>query len=149
MHFLAKNEGVDHVNIFSRSKLELGRALSNFAYAPITLDSLGSFDSIEGLWFFLKTGDERLRRLSGFAAKSLGSSLPDNGSMGPIVFRNAICIAIAEKVKQHPRIGELLDQCELPLTHYYVFGGTQIPAGYGWLVDAWELIRSSRRQAAK
>lgn len=153
MKFQAALDGIDHVNIFSRSKVELGRALSNFAHAPFSLQGYGEFASIEGLWYWLGCHDDRLRSAHGFEAKRLGREIMNSDApkfqLGEIEFRNVICIALVEKIKANPRIGELLDQSELPLAHYYVFNGKEVDAGFAWLVEAWELIRYSRRQMRK
>jgi len=47
-------DGVTHVNIYSKAKTELGRWLSNFAYAPIRITGHGRFASIEAYWYWLK-----------------------------------------------------------------------------------------------
>jgi hypothetical protein len=48
-----------------------------------------------------------------------------------------------EKVRQHPRIAQLLKENELPFEHYYVYGSVVRDAGYKWILKKWEEI--SRR----
>ena len=97
------NDGVDHINIYSKAKSALGRSLSNFAYSPIDSDTYGRFNSVEAFWYFLRvveileqivrTEDGRnnnarlidqtqesllrLRQLSGYKAKVFGRELLD------------------------------------------------------------------------
>lgn len=69
-------DGVTHINIYSKGKTEIGRWASNFQYAPIVIDD-GHFDSVEGYFYWLGTRNAQLRFLSGFAAKKLGRESPD------------------------------------------------------------------------
>ncbi len=66
-----------HINIWSKGKTELGRLLSNFTYSPTKHPLYGTFNSLEGFWYWLSTGKtyEELRKLNGFAAKQFGSKL--------------------------------------------------------------------------
>lgn len=116
-----KYEGIDHINIYSGSKTEIGRLLSNFAYSPFTLDDHGKFDSLEGYWFWLSTGckHEELRKMWGATAKREGSKLP---RVHMDYFDEAIDAAVTAKVYQNPRLMELLKECHLPFEHYYYYG---------------------------
>ena len=44
--YLPIDEGVTHINIYSKSKLELGKLLSNFAKTPFTHPVYGEFASV-------------------------------------------------------------------------------------------------------
>ena len=47
-----QNDGITHINVYSKGKTTLGRWLTNFAHTPIdTID--GHFESIEGYWYWL------------------------------------------------------------------------------------------------
>ena len=67
-------DGIDHINIYSRGHTELGQYLSNFAYTPIQTED-GRFYSIEGYWYWLNTHNDKLRLLYGFKARSFGKEL--------------------------------------------------------------------------
>lgn len=97
------NDGIDHINIYSKARTALGRSLSNFAYSPIDLDTYGRFNSVEAFWYFLrvveileqitssKAGQNdnarlvdrtqesllKLRQLSGYKAKVFGREILD------------------------------------------------------------------------
>ena len=48
--FLPAEDGITHVNVYSRGLTTLGRWLSNFAHCPIETED-GPFASIEGYWY--------------------------------------------------------------------------------------------------
>ena len=138
------NEGLDHVNIYSKSGLWLGRELSNFSKCELDLGDHGKFNSIEGYWFWLGTRDERLRTLYGYQAKKLGTELSKvkQKLLTEKEFRNLICLAIEQKIyKNQKLLDELLklDLNKTPLTHYYYYGNINNPkvinAGFLWIVD--------------
>lgn len=130
-------DGVDHVNIFSRGETALGRWMSNFSHEPFTHPMHGSFNSIEGLWYWLTRGDDRLRTLSGFQAKQLGKSLQIVNDLPEAEFRQAITLGIQAKIAANPRMAEILRTNLLPFEHYYVFSGKKVDAGYKWLLEVW------------
>lgn len=121
-----EEDGITHINCYSQSKCELGRALSNFALAPFDMEPFGRFCSIEGLWYWLGTDHvdkNNLRRLAGFNAKRLGRELKSVDYPQVVDFEKHIKNACLAKLEQNPRLKELLLNSSLPLTHYYVFNG--------------------------
>ena len=60
--FLPDNDGIDHINVFSRCKTKLGRILSNFAYTPFVYEGI-NYKSVEGALFHYRTGDNRFINL--------------------------------------------------------------------------------------
>lgn len=146
--FKATNDGVDHINIYSRGKTELGRLLTHFAHMPFTHPYFGPFASMEGLWYFIRNGgnDESLRYLSGIRAKNLGRQ--SNPKWYP-EFRQDILAANYQKIIQHDELRELIVASELPFDHYYLFGPNQIPVtprDSKWLVDGFEDIRTALKK---
>ena len=72
-------DGITHINVYSGSKTELGRMLSNF-YREKILTKDGEFMSVEAYWFWLGISSEcefrdELRELSGYEAKKCGTQL--------------------------------------------------------------------------
>ena len=125
MAFNPDSDGVNHVNVYSGGKTELGRFLSNFAKTPFVCED-GEFASIEGYWYWLGCNHprrEELRRSFGFGAKKLGRDLrsPDWGGNTPD-FQGKIKRAIECKLNSYPAMKALLQHNTLPLKHYYVFG---------------------------
>lgn len=140
-------EGITHINVYSKSSLWLGRELSNFSkYTIVTED--GVFNSIEGYWFWLGTGDDKLRTLDGHKAKSYGSSLPRTITMeSEEIFQNKIKQAISYKITKNFKLKMQLKRSTLPLTHYYYYGTVNsakvVDAGYKWIIEHIENIRRS------
>lgn len=146
--FDPNRDGVDHINIYSKGKTELGRWMSNFTREPIEVPGHGHFDSIEGYWYWLSKGDDRLRTMSGFAAKQLGKSLPVNPQFHQqssealeFSFRLMIVEALKAKAAKRPDMVAKLRATSLPLTHYYAFNGTVKMAGYEWITQFWSDLR--------
>lgn len=123
-----ETDGINHINIYSKGRTELGRFLSHFAYHPVATYEHGTFDSLEGYWFWLKYRDDALRELSGYQAKNHGSMLakthvpvlsPDDDT-----FRRDILFATTQKLNTMPDILKLrLAHSKLPLIHAYEHQG--------------------------
>jgi hypothetical protein len=122
------NDGVDHINIYSRGKTELGKLLSNFAFSIFEHPHHGKFTSVEGYWYYLKTGClyyQELSGLYGFKAKAVGKKLE---VVGHPDFDFQIELALWCKVMQNPYIKERLRESTLPFAHYYYYGNASNPA---------------------
>ena len=50
MDYKPLNDGVDHINIYSRGKTQLGRMLSNFYLSPFNHPVYGGFNTVEGFY---------------------------------------------------------------------------------------------------
>ncbi len=113
-------DGVDHINIYSNDKTELGRFLSNFTYSPFVHPQFGSFNSIEGFWWWLSTGKkyDEFRILHGLKARNRGRELP---RVPYEQFEETIKRAIQLKIETKPDIRLKLALNKLPFKHYYVF----------------------------
>lgn len=141
-------DGITHLNIYSQGATILGRFLSNFT--PCQLDTQdGRFASVEGYWYWLSCDPtnarrDELRGVSGFAAKKLGRQLgrqlgsPDYRYDGD--FKARILEAIRLKLEGNPLMLGQLRKCQLPLRHYYVYGGRAIEdGGSQWMLDYLEM----------
>jgi len=143
--FLPSNEGVDHINIYSKSSLELGRQLSNFAYSPFVCED-GKFNSVEGYWYWLHCRHDDLKSLYGFNAKKFGQSYVKSEKNDDEFIRK-IKEAIENKINQNHSIKINLKNSVLPLTHYYYYGDIKNPKvielpQYQWIVDCISEIRT-------
>ncbi len=139
------SDGSSHINIYSKGRTSLGRALSNFAHTPIpTVD--GEFASIEGYWYWLCCEDsstkEPLREMSGNEAKTYGRSIKAVDWRDDPSFKLRIYNAMLTKLILHDTIlSEFLNN-NLPFRHYYVFKDKVIePAEGKWIIDMWEFLR--------
>lgn len=128
-----EEDGVTHINIYSKGKTKLGRALTNFASLSFKHPLYGKFESMEGYWYWIKTGyqHEELRTLSGFKAKEVGNKFEvvDNPNFHVEVLQGIKC-----KLYQRPNLLKAVLQNNLPLKHYYCYGGKAVPAkgGINW-----------------
>ena len=123
-------DGVTHINIWILGKTELGKMLAHFYHMPFKHPRLGPFNSMEGLWHYVKTEekDDTLRALSGINAANF------------------------YKIEQNPRLVQLMVESDLPFEFYYLFGPDNIkitPPGYTWLVDGFEEIRRMLKEGRR
>lgn len=117
-------DGIDHINVYSKGRTELGRFLSNFAYTPILTED-GPFNSIEGYWYWLgcrHPAKDTLRDVFGFQAKKLGRELGSPDWIEDEAFKAKILSAIKIKLNTYGRMRDELQANLLPLTHYYTYG---------------------------
>lgn len=138
-------DGVTHINAYSKSRTRLGRMLSNFTKSPFELEGYGRWASIEGLWYALSVQREvwdTLRPLHGFKAKKVGRELrkthplPQTKTAGDDwtlesqqEFRDTICAALRAKLRDNSDIREALrDSGSLPIRHYYFYGDVEGPS---------------------
>lgn len=149
-----QNDGVDHINVYSKSKTKLGVLCSNFAHTPFKHPVHGHFASLEGFWYWLMLGKkfEDLRSLYGYRAKKYGVSkraelstnIPNTDDPA---FRIEIKKALLCKFEQHDECRELLKESSLPLIHYYCWGEPPdnckitYPRKHAWITDYITLIR--------
>jgi len=141
MPYNFREDGVTHLNIYSKGKTELGRFLSNFCLSPVDTPD-GEFASIEGYWYWLGTEHpdrEELRRLHGWEAKKIGRQLKAVSSVELPDFRDRIRSALRNKLFSRPDMLLKLLNNDLPLAHYYVqYGRVTEPPGNEWLVEFFE-----------
>jgi hypothetical protein len=142
--FNPANDGTDHINVYTKGKTHLGRALCNPSDCNIEHPYFGHFRTLEGLWFYMKTGfvDDEFRLIKGLAAREKGKGMPSR-HYGP--FSKMFKLGMLEKLQRNPELQKELMENELPLAHYYVKGdGTPIPLSrHQWQLDFWTLMRSA------
>ncbi|WYN05134.1 hypothetical protein ISREJYDI_CDS0173 [Pseudomonas phage UNO-G1W1] len=142
MIFIPERDGIDHINVYSKGATELGRLLTNFAHTPFEHPVRGRFESMEGYWYYVATGEqhEELRHVHGAQAKALGKTFEKVEREN---FEVAIRTGIRSKLIHNPKILCMLLDNELPLAHYYVFGSRVKHAGYEWINEYYMEIRES------
>jgi len=146
MNFDPKEEGITHINIYSKANSPVGRVLSNWTACTIET-SIGKFRSIEGLIFYLGSFDEKLRKLVGYEAKQYGEKVDRGIRLPEDIFRRIIVEAMESKL-QHMNV-DILNKflsSALPLTHYYCYGTkvVDIPK-WQWQVEEWQKLRKRLR----
>lgn len=138
-----ERDGIDHINIYSKGKTELGRWMTNFAYSPFASSrGHGQFASVEGFWYWLSSGEQHdhMRHLFGAEAKVQGKML-ERVDRDETMFNREILFAINDKLRAHPEWQKKLSENSLPFAHYYVYNGAVKQAGYEWITEHWERIR--------
>ena len=149
-----KEDGITHINAWSRGKTELGQLLSNFAHTPFQHPVHGYFASVEAFWYWAASGrsHNELRRLYGASAKSVGSKL-ESIPMPEEEFHEMIREAFRLKLAQNDRLRNLLISSTLPIEHYFVYGGGGEVVikkdKHRWQTDYWQELRTLHSPAGK
>jgi len=148
-----KNDGIDHINMYSKGKTELGRLLTNLSHTPFEHPEHGHFESVEGFWYFYLTGckHEHLKGLYGIKAKLEGKKLRDDRvDVGGLTEQQKkdLLFAIRCKLNQNKYLLKLIKESELPFAHYYFYGDENknpkvydLPQ-YNWIVEYFEKART-------
>jgi len=140
------DDGVTHINIWLHGQEPLGRMLSHFYKMHFTHPVLGPFNSMEGLWYYVKavhpeTGkkDDTLRKLYGIKAKDRGKQLKN---MYVENFRDIIIAANFYKIEQNPDLLKQFTESTLPFKMYFYYNDVLVEQPeYDWLVEGFEEIR--------
>ena len=139
------DDGVTHINMYSKSKTSFGKMLSNFYKFPIHTDD-GDFLSVEGYWYWLSIDEtikerEELRTLYGFNAKKRGKEIIKETNDGKNSrfdsdFENKILKAVWYKFRRNAHLISP-EFRRLPIVHYYCYSGkiVDVTSKYPWLID--------------
>ncbi len=156
-----EQDGISHLNVYSKGKTELGRYLSNFANSPFQHNGCW-FMSVEAGWFVYKLQKVAknypndvdyindlysLTKLYGFKAKFEGRRLLEKWSAENVadIPKKVLKQLYLKKLEYNPEILSLLLENELPLVHYYVAKGNFVDASkYNWTVDLWSEIKQEK-----
>jgi hypothetical protein len=139
-----EEDGITHINIYSKGKTQLGLWLSNFTYVPLITED-GNFSSVEGYWYWLLAKNhsekDKLRDLYGFAAKKAGKLLTLKDWDDSEEFKNKIKKCLLIKINL---MVDVFEANSLPFDHYYVYGGKVVkPKECQWIVDYFNFIREN------
>lgn len=144
-----ETDGITHINVYSKGQTDLGRFLSNWADTPFVCSD-GRFRSVEGYWYWLgniHSNRDDLRGMHGWEAKSYGRFLqayPDC-KIRDQRFEEKIKWAIQEKLWAYPQFLRALQECRLPLDHYYVMVGQIKRADqHRWVIDYLEIFKENK-----
>lgn len=149
-------DGINHINVYSKGKTELGRLLSNFAEIIIKTNN-GDFNSVESWWYWTKMNNinsscliplfdekqlDEIRHRPGKSAKDYFRFLYKNDSTEVNPSREQLKEIYKLKLEQYPGIKKLLLKNTLPLAHYYMMFEKKISADeYLWTVQLWDEIK--------
>ena len=169
MKFLPLEDGVTHINIYTKAETELGRRLSNmFESSTILSYHLDTvpFKTLEGYWYFLviklSTNDEvyELQTTNGFQSKSLGKkyitkfNIDYSTVVNSNTFKEMFSNAIRSKIVQDKKLIKLLVESDLPFTHYYYYGDKLNPKvinanNHPWMIDVINTARIKLKEIKK
>lgn len=147
------NDGVDHINIYTKANTALGKWMSNLSFSPFTHPDFGSFLCVEGAWHWFFTGCQynEFRFKSGFEARKLADLYKKdkvNLDRELTAFEKMIIQQfIHTKFETYSSKLEEFKQSELPFAHYYYYGDKLKPKvhylpQYDWLVKFFERYRA-------
>lgn len=149
------DDGVNHINVYSKGRTRLGRLLTNLADVPVDHPTYGTFRTAEGLWYYLKTGckHESLRALAGFDAKKFGNTLEVVWNQD---FKEQFLLGVRAKVRDNEELQHLLRGSDLPFAHYYFYGSPYAdnppkvvyPRDSDWQMEFFEELRKELKQQA-
>lgn len=123
-----EDDGVSHINVYSKGKTDLGK-----------------FNSIEGYWYWLSCADEKLRELDGFDAKLYGRAAGGEDWIEDDEFKMKIKQAICYKIIAHNVIDFI--KSELTFKHYYVYNNKIVEPKEGkWITKYLEELRTELRK---
>lgn len=114
-------DGQDHINIAEKARTSLGRFLDINTRTPFEHPDLGHFESIGGLWYFIKVEDSRegFRKTYGRSNRILGKEHRQRQVEGfPIIIADATWI----KILSNPGMAANLAKCTLPFKNYFLYG---------------------------
>lgn len=147
-----KQDGITHINMYSKGQTRYGQMLSNFyAYDIHTAD--GWFKSVEGYWGYLSIDPEcpernKFHGLYGMMAKTLKDDLSRQYGIRRIDdFNERILKAIWYKMRRHEYMC-CPEYNGLPVVHYYVYGDKIIDKtnDYPWLIDGVNKLKTHLEQ---
>lgn len=130
--YRAIDDGITHVNTYSKGATQLGRLISNMYEDPFTCE-LGSFRCIECLYhyvrFYQEPEAEMFHSLNGFDGKKLANLLKAERKEDFYPgWEKILYTQMWEKFKRH-RCYFVFQYKDLPLVHYYVYGGKEVQTG--------------------
>lgn len=143
------DDGVSHINVYSKGKTWLGKFLSNFADCNVMTED-GQFRTIEGYWYWLSCAPsysdhtiiDPLRFTNGWESKVLGRKLRGKDWVDDPEFKHKILSAIAYKVINSKPCMEEMKRTELPFVHYYIYDDKVIDVPEcKWILDFLEFLR--------
>ena len=144
-------DDVTHINIHHKGKSKLGRELSHYNTAHFVHPWFGPFETIEGLWHYLKDGcrDDVFRNLNGHKSKQRYRMKNQQGTYQNKTIPNVaevILLANYAKIEQNPSIRDALIASTLPFDQYFLQDGSKWPIrprGSEWVVTLFEDLRKN------
>ena len=122
---LTEEDGIKHIRIDNRAKLELGRMLDSQYLSLFSFPGLGPFNTTEGLWYYISMENprEELRIVSGNDCRRIIKQLNAKGEFKRIhrkYFYETIQYGTWLKITQNDQLLKLFLESELPFIRYHL-----------------------------
>ena len=132
------DDGINHINIYSKGKTLLGQKLSNFAYTPFYGNKI-LFNSVEGWYYYFVTGKKHpyLCKLYGFNAKLEGKKHERVYEIN----EDLLYKVYLKKLEYNKDIYKLIKENNLPFCHYYTYGNKVVFPKKDICVNVWNKIK--------
>jgi hypothetical protein len=142
-----KEDGIDHINIYSKAGTELGKFLSNNTKTPFRHRIFGKFKCVDGFWWYITSveRDDYIRGLDGYQLQNFKRKLTLRNVKN---FKAMVIDTIWQKIKQHQSYAKLLKESDLPLDCYSIndYGVLHRPTYYRWLLSGLEELRTALKE---
>lgn len=144
-----EEDGITHINCYSKGRTDLGRMLSNFSLSHFKISD-GEFYSMEGYWYWLLAYDhpdrDELKDLYGWRAKQFGKTIIDKDYPTEEefyrIFKSKIRVALEAKLNQNAVLKTAFINSNLPLAHYYTYSTKIVCDGKSdWVWEHYETLR--------
>lgn len=115
-------DNVNHINIDSRAKTELGQMLTHLCESKFIHPEYGPFQSMEGFWAYIRNGGtgNQYRTMHGMTARRASQKVKSRKIAN---FYEIMLEANYEKIVQNQSgLAELLMKSTLPFEHYFIYG---------------------------
>jgi hypothetical protein len=137
-----KEDGLDHINIWSNAETELGKVLAHEFPLNFYHSVFGKFCSVESFWFYINSAerDDVIRNMSGKVLKDFSKKLT---KIRVLNFRAIIMDSNWQRIQQYPDIVEAIKMNELPYDTYYVNSSNKLRvrhAYFKWFNKGFEEI---------
>ncbi|MCK9234785.1 MAG: hypothetical protein M0R77_00560 [Gammaproteobacteria bacterium] len=141
------DDGEDHINIHPiYAETELGKMLSMHDYTPFTHPVLGTFSTLIGYWFYIKTkgmsDDFRLGR----DGKAFRKKAGEMQQFRLENFQEYILDGYYEMISQNENVKELFLASTLPFTQYWISSKVRaVPPGLEFINSGLHSLRENMK----
>lgn len=150
-----QEDGITHINIYTKSNCKLGKMLSNMYQSPFNFQGI-NFNSIEQAWHYFKFKDNDVQKANHILSLNSSFECLKYAKANKTIestkialsdsFKELMCSLIRSKIMNDNTLKLMLRNSFLPLEHYYAYG-TDNPKvhdqkdKYLWMIESIEHTR--------
>lgn len=139
------DDGKTFINVYTKGKTPLGRALTNLSRYGFLHEDHGWFECLEGYWYWLATGccHDQFKSMNGWEAKQVGSKM-DRAEIPD--FQERFKEGMRLRLEQNPELRNMLMTSTLPFEHYYNYNGRihDVKKRHQWQFDFYDEYRKPK-----